>query len=50
MTIKFNLNGKVISANQDETILKAAQRHGENAFAFNLYHAGSTVTRFAIFT
>ena len=28
MTIKFNLNGKVISANQDETILKAAQRHG----------------------
>ena len=27
-TIEFELNGKTVSANQDETILKAAQRHG----------------------
>ena len=27
-TVEFELNGKTISANQDETILKAAQRHG----------------------
>ncbi len=27
-TIEFELNGKTISANQDETILKAAQHHG----------------------
>ena len=27
-SIKFELNGKTITANQDETILKAAQRHG----------------------
>jgi len=28
MSIKFSLNGKTISANEDETIFKAAQRHG----------------------
>ncbi len=27
-TVEFELNGKTITANQDETILKAAQRHG----------------------
>ncbi|MFW2440628.1 MAG: formate dehydrogenase subunit alpha [Arenicellales bacterium] len=27
-TIEFELNGKTITANRDETILKAAQRHG----------------------
>ncbi len=27
-TVEFELNGKTICANQDETILKAAQRHG----------------------
>ena len=27
-TVEFELNGKTISANQDETILKAAERHG----------------------
>ncbi|MEH6456714.1 MAG: formate dehydrogenase subunit alpha [Cocleimonas sp.] len=27
-TVEFELNGTTISANQDETILKAAQRHG----------------------
>ncbi len=28
MNIKFSLNGEAISANEDETIFKAAQRHG----------------------
>ena len=28
MSITFNLNGKTVSANDDETIFKAAQRHG----------------------
>ena len=28
MSIKFNLNGENITANEDETIFKAAQRHG----------------------